>query len=414
MQANRQMVKSPLKKKVITSLLIILVYLIGRHIPLPLVDVDASAFGGLNRDLMTIASLVSGGDFSQVSLFTLGLGPWMSTMILWGFFSTSKKLNLQKMPMAVADRWRKIIMIIISVIQSLGLLSFMTFQTWLLPFDRLGFLIIVAFLSIAGCFVMMWLANLNMIFGLGSSSIIILVGLISSLPARLSQALAKDSHFSSHLWVYGLILIFAITALVVTIFLERAEYRIPLERVMIHNDFAHKSYIPIKMNVAGGMAIMYGMTLLVLPQYFLSGLQMVYPHNQTIAYLISNLVLSKSFGLTVYLIILFLLTIGFALVNVKPDKVTEGLQEMGDYIHGVQPGSPTFTFLNKIVKQVGFLGGAYTCFIIGFPLVLGHYYKVDTTISTFPGTVLILATLLFTIFDQVEMLQLNKQYRNIL
>ncbi|EFR44433.1 accessory Sec system protein translocase subunit SecY2 [Streptococcus pseudoporcinus] len=414
MQANRQMVKSPLKKKAIASLLIILVYLIGRHIPLPLVDVDASAFGGLNGDLMTIASLVSGGDFSQVSLFTLGLGPWMSTMILWGFLSTSKKLNVQKMSLVVADRWRKTIMIIISVIQSLGLLSFMAFQTWLLPFDRLGFLIIVAFLSIAGCFVIMWLAHLNMIFGLGSSSLLILVGLISSMPARLSQAFAKDSHFNAHIWVYGLILTFAMIALVVTIFLERAEYRIPLERVMIHNDFVHKSYIPIKMNVAGGMAIMYGMTLLVLPQYLLSGLQMIAPHNQTIAYVISNLTLSKSFGLTVYLIILFLLTVGFALVNVKPDKVTEGLQEMGDYIHGVKPGHPTFTFLNRLVKQVGFLGGAYTCFIIGFPLVLGHYYKIDTTISTFPGTILILATLLFAIFDQVEMLQLNKQYRSIL
>lgn len=414
MQAKRQMVQSPLKKKVATTLLIILAYLIGRHIPLPLVDVDASAFGGINRELMNIASLVSGGDFSQISVFTLGLGPWMSTMILWGFFSTSKRLNLQKMSMVVSDRWRKIMMIIISIIQSLGLLSFMKFQTWILPFERIGFLMIVAFLSIAGCFIIMWLANLNMMFGIGSSSIIILVGLISSLPARLSKAISKDSHMNQHLWVYGVIVAFAIIALVVTIFLERAEYRIPLERVMIHNDFAHKSYIPIKMNVAGGMAIMYGMTLLVLPQYLFSGLQMLYPDNKTLSYLVSNLTLSKTIGLSVYLVILFLLTIGFALVNVKPDKVTESLQEMGDYIHDIKPGKPTFKYLNRIVKQVGFLGGFYTCFIIGVPLVLGHMYKIDSTISTLPGTILILSTLLFTIFDQVDMLRINKQYHDIL
>ncbi|MCK1226839.1 accessory Sec system protein translocase subunit SecY2 [Streptococcus uberis] len=414
MQAKRQSVKSPLKKKVLFTSIIILVYLLGRHIPLPLVDVEASSFGGVNRDLLNIASLVSGGDFSRVSLFTLGLGPWMSTMILWGFFSTSKRLNLEKMSMIVADRWKKIIMVIISIIQTLGILSFMRFQTWLLPFDRIGFLIPVTFITITGCFVIMWLANLNMLFGIGSSSIIILVGMVSSLPVRLTDALKKDHHLNSHWWVYAIIVGFALLALVVTIFLERAEYRIPLERVMIHNDFARKSYIPVKMNVAGGMAIMYGMTLLVLPQYLFSGLQMLYPDNKLLSSLISNLVLTKLMGLSVYLVILFLLTIGFALVNVKPDKVTENLQQMGDYIHGLKPGKPTFKYLNRTVKQVGLLGGFYTCLIIGIPLLLGYFFKIDSTISTMPGTILILSTLLFTIFEQVDMLKLSKQYQNIL
>ncbi|MGT2934215.1 accessory Sec system protein translocase subunit SecY2 [Streptococcus catagoni] len=414
MEAKRRIVKSPLPKKLAFTSVIILVFLIGRHIPLPLVDIESYDTLGLNQELLSVASLITGGDFSQVSLFTLGLGPWMSTMIIWGFLGSSKKLNVKKMSQRIADKWKKIIMVMISLVQALGLMSFMTFQKAFLQTNRSFLVLILVFVTITGCFVIMWLSNLNIKFGIGSSSIVILVGLLSTLPNRLSKSFQADLFHSEHLWVYGVIIIFCLLSLVLTVFLERAEYRIPVERVMIHNDFANKSYVPIKLNVAGGMSIMYGMTLLVLPQYLFSALKLIFPESKLLSLLISHFQLSELFGLSAYLIILFLLTIGFALVNVKPDQLTENLQEMGDYIHNVRPGRQTFLFLNKKVKQIGVLGGLYTCFIIGVPLVLGYLYRLDSTISTLPGTTLILATLLFSIFDQVAMLKLNRQYKDVL
>jgi preprotein translocase subunit SecY len=414
MKAKRQIVKSALPRKVAFTSIIIFVYLLGRHIPLPLVNLGEFGVQGKGRQLIDVVSLITGGDFSQLSLFSLGLGPWMSTMIIWGFLSTSKKLNIKKMSMKVSDRWKKILMLLISIVQALGIMSFVTFQDNVLPFSRTIFVSLVSAIIITGCYVIMWLANLNIKYGIGSSSLLILVGILSSLPARLTKAINADLFFTNHLWIYGTIFAFCLISLVVTVLLERAEYRIPLERVMIHNDFAHKSYIPIKMNVAGGMSIMYGMTLLVLPQYLFSGLSMIMPKNEILRFLILNFQISKPFGLGAYLIILFFLTVGFALVNIKPDQLTETLQEMGDYIHGVNPGKDTFKFLNTKVKQIGILGGLYTVFVIGIPLIVGYIFNVDQTIASLPSMTLIIATLLFSIFDQVNMLKLNKQYEDIL
>ncbi|NQP34841.1 accessory Sec system protein translocase subunit SecY2 [Streptococcus suis] len=404
------------RKRIIFSFFIIIFYLIGRHIPLPLVDIatfqEQSEFA--NNSLLQVSSIVTGGNLSQLSIFSLGLGPWMSTMIIWGFLGMSSKLNIDKLPAKVADRRKKYLMLVITCIQSLGLINFLNVPFMETSLPRYVLIMILMSQLLTGCFVVMWLANLNTLFGIGNASLFILVGMIADWPNRIKFALDDDNLLMDHWWIYIVLAIICLILVRITLVLERAEYRMPIERVMIHNDFSHKTYIPLKLNISGGMSIVYGMTMMVFPQYLLSALHVFFPDSNIIRFLIENLQLYKPLGALLYLIILFSLTVGFSFVNVKPDEISRNLQQSGDYMIGKNPGKQTYSFLHEKVRAIGMIDGLFITTAVGVPLVIAILFDLHQTIATFPGMVLILTTLLFNILDQIDILRMANKYQDII
>ncbi|HEM3503370.1 TPA: accessory Sec system protein translocase subunit SecY2 [Streptococcus suis] len=273
-QLVRKIQGSLVLKKIIWAIGIVLVYMLGKYTPLGTLPLHPGVVHSYNlTNSLDALAMVSGGNFSTYNLFSLGLAPWMTSMILWRFLSlfdlvktgTRKQLHVSQM----------FLLLLIAFIQSLGLtyasdfynVSFLGMNSEWLP--RLTSIVVM----VAGSFVLMWLANLNVRKGIGGASVIIISNMTLAFLTNVVQ-LIKSSRFSIVEWMLVLLLIGLGSSLLIalTIKVYRAEYRIPIRRIMIVSSLAEETYIPIKITPAGGMPFMYAMTLMVLPTLVFSAL----------------------------------------------------------------------------------------------------------------------------------------------
>src|SRR5699024_8673506 len=164
--------QSMLSTRITFTLIILTIFIIGRNIPLPLVDVEQSVN---NSQFFETISMATGGDIANLSIFLLGIGPYMSMMILWRFITLGDFIDERKMPSRIADRWKNILTLIIAIIQSLGILSNVQFNQQISFLNNYWLVLMVTCLfSVSGTFFLIWLGNKNALFGFGNTTIIIL------------------------------------------------------------------------------------------------------------------------------------------------------------------------------------------------------------------------------------------------
>lgn len=169
--------------------------------------------------------------------------------------------------------------------------------------------------------------------------------------------------------IAAVLVVLLVVVIAVTLLFDRAEYQIPVTRMGITSQFLEKSYLPVKLSPSGGMPVMFAMAILSLPQYLFRYLAQAYPYNTTINWWNDNLVLSKTAGVATYIIILFLFSIAFALMNMDPEQLAEDYQKSGDYIPGIRPGKATARYLRGVITRFSIIGGLLIVVIAGLPLV---------------------------------------------
>ncbi|MGV3000345.1 accessory Sec system protein translocase subunit SecY2 [Streptococcus suis] len=395
---------------------IVFVYMLGKYIPiatLPVAGIEADAYK-LDSALENLA-MVTGGQFSTLNLFSLGLSPWMTGMILWRFltlFKTIKGLTAQQ-----SHRYRMLLMFIVALIQSIGVSSlseyyqFSQFGDYSLPIVR-GITMVV---MITGSFVLMWLANVNGRKGLGGPSVIIVSNMILTFIINIIRYFSEK-----RLGVLEFLLTIAVIALIasaliwITVVVYRAEYRIPIRRIMIISAFAESTYIPIRVTPAGGMPFMYAMTLMSLPPILISALLQIFPENPILKDLVGKVSISELLGILVYIFLLFILAIGFAYFNIDPTEVAENMQKSGDYIENVRPGEATRKYISFYLNRLTLVGAIYTCLMGGVPLILVWSQQGQISIALLINNIYIVTTLLLGIVEQVRILRSWREYDEII
>ncbi|AUJ29499.1 accessory Sec system protein translocase subunit SecY2 [Liquorilactobacillus hordei] len=376
--------------------LILLIYGLGRHITLPFIDNSALNYMMEKNHLLALSSGATGANLTQFSLFSLGLGPWMSAMIIWQLLMMIKKLSFDKLSQAESTVYQLVITLAIAIIEAWGMIATMPIQN----FDTNKILIVIT-IMVSGSFFLVWLANMNMANGMGSSVAIIIYGMVGSIGQQLlplvSREIAKSGIF---IWLVLIILLIVFLIIFFSVILERAQYRIYIQRILIDNIFSKQTYLPIKLNSGGGMAIMFGTSLLMVPSYLVAILIGYFPHNHIIAWFAKNISLSSNFGVTVYILIIFALAIAFSFINTDTEKIAENLQKSGDYIIGLRPGKQTEKSLRHYVLFFGIFGAFYTVLIAGIPLYIGVIYPNYRSTLMVPGFIMMMVGMILTIIDQ--------------
>lgn len=394
---------------------IIFVYMLGKYSPLATLPVQDTTTNLDVTSYLDNLAMVTGGQFSSLTLFSLGLSPWMTTMILWRF------LTLFKVVKTLTNRqshlWRMGIMLVVAGIQSLGFSAGADY----LPLASLGeqsslFLRIATMvILVAGAYVLMWLGNLNGQKGIGGQTVIIIANMILTFLINILSYL--DLHQDEPLF---LVMTFGILALIVsgliflTVRVYRAEYRIPIRRIMVISSFADHTYIPIRLTPAGGMPFMYAMTLMSLPSLMIQGLLSLYPQNQLLTYLSPRIGIQELPGIVAYILLLFLLAIGFAYFNTDPSEIAEQMQKNGDFIEGIRPGKATQDYINAYLKRLTAIGAIYTCFMGGLPLLLVWSQGSEIGLALLINNVYIVTSLLLGVVEQVHILQSWKEYKDLI
>jgi len=397
-------------KKFLWTLFFLFIYVLGTKLTLPFVDMSKAAAMDGTSTTLNYATALMGGNLRSMSLFSVGLSPWMSSMLIWQMFAVSKRLGLSKLPLEVQERRRMLLTLVIALIQSVALVLNLPLQE-AGGVDMTTIMVLDTLVLMAGTYFLIWLTDLNAAMGLGGSIMIVMASMIAYIPQDIWNSI-KELKISS-LWL-ALMLVFSLVFLYLAVTVERSKYRIPVNKINIHNRFKKYSYLDIRLNPAGGMPIMYAMTLVSIPQYFLLIIHFLQPENQLIEQWIEALSMGSPAWFILYLLTIFILALAFAFINISGDQIAERMQKSGEYIENVYPGGATRRYINGLVTYFALVGAFYLILISGLPMLVVLLDIRYLRLSMIPGIFMIFIGMVFSIKDEVDALTLNDRYRSLL
>ena len=397
-------------KKFLWTLFFLFIYVLGTKLTLPFVDMSKAAAMDGTSTTLNYATALMGGNLRSMSLLSVGLSPWMSSMLIWQMFAVSKRLGLSKLPLEVQERRRMLLTLVIALIQSVALVLNLPLQE-AGGVDMTTIMVLDTLVLMAGTYFLIWLTDLNAAMGLGGSIMIVMASMIAYIPQDIWDSI-KELKISA-LWL-ALMLVFSLVFLYLAVTVERSKYRIPVNKINIHNRFKKYSYLDIRLNPAGGMPIMYAMTLVSIPQYFLLIIHFLQPDNQLIEQWIEALSMGSPAWFILYLLTIFILALAFAFINISGDQIAERMQKSGEYIENVYPGGATRRYINGLVTYFALVGAFYLILISGLPMMVILLDIRYLRLSMIPGIFMIFIGMVFSIKDEVEALTLNDRYRSLL
>ena len=402
--------KAVIIKKFLWTLFFLFIYVLGTKLTLPFIDMSKAAAMDGTSTTLNYATALMGGNLRSMSLFSVGLSPWMSSMLIWQMFAVSKRLGLSKLPLEVQERRRMLLTLVIALIQSVALVLNLPLQE-AGGVDMITIIVLDTLVLMAGTYFLIWLTDLNAAMGLGGSIMIVMASMIAYIPQDIWNSI-QELKISS-LWL-ALMLVFSLVFLYLAVTVERSKYRIPVNKINIHNRFKKYSYLDIRLNPAGGMPIMYAMTLVSIPQYFLLIIHFLQPDNQLIEQWIEALSMGSLAWFILYLLTIFILALAFAFINISGDQIAEQMQKSGEYIENVYPGGATRRYINGLVTYFALVGAFYLILISGLPMMVVLLDIRYLRLSMIPGIFMIFIGMVFSIKDEVDALTLNDRYRSLL
>ncbi|MGT2799033.1 accessory Sec system protein translocase subunit SecY2 [Streptococcus marmotae] len=391
----------PLVKKILFSFLISIVFLLGRYIPLPNVAISQTSLEADSS--LEVASALSGGSLANIGLFSLGLGPWMYSIILNRVFALGRKRpaggNLQQQK-------QLLVMLVVALIQGLGIALTLTYVE---P-TSVQLIATATVVLVTGSFVLMWLGNLNAAYGVGGPTLIMFLSIIVS-QFRVVPVFATVLAGPKALYAL-FILVWTLVSIYVTVVFEKAEYRIPIQRVSINSDMAKKAYLPIRVNPSNGMPIMYAYTFLAFPQYFLILLSYFLKNNSLLQYGV-YFTTRNEIGIGIYVLLVLLLSYSFAFVNLDPLSIAKGFRASGDYIKNIRPGKPTQLYLTRYIRFFGIFSGVITGILLSTPLILFLPEQELQIITPLSGIFMMMTGMILMIREEVFTSRLRRKYTEL-
>ena len=402
------MKQSGVRNRLFWTILFVFVYVLGSKITLPFVDlakvlnVNESAARGLE-----LTSAIMGGNLRGMSIFALGLSPWMSSMILWRLFTVSKRHNLERTSSDLVERRKMYLALALALVQSLGISLYLPLQTDLSP------LLVVslnALIMIAGTFFLVWLADLNTALGLGNSIVIMMAGMLLYLPEDVFGTLSKSGG-SAYSLLFLVPLLLGFIFMVVCI--EYARYRIPVNKLGIHNSLKPHTFLEVKLNPAGGMPFMYAMTLVSIPQYIFLLVQAINPRASWAASIAKELVIGAPAWILLYGLMIAILSFAFAFVTVNGEEIADKMMKNSEYIDFVYPSEETRRYINRIVFRLTVFGTLYLILFTALPFLLLLWDRGLLRLAMIPGSFLMFVGMMSTIREEVRALRVNQGYTRL-
>ena len=390
------------------TILFVFIYVLGSKISLPFVDLSKAL--NVNETIargLELTSASMGGTLRGLSVFSTGLSPWMSSMILWKMFSVSKRFNLEKTSTEIIERRKMYLALALAIIQALAISIYLPLQTNL---DPLLVICLNTMIMVAGTFFLVWLSDLNAALGLGNSFVIIMAGMILYLPEDIMWILSKiNIPLIWYISGLGFVLVFVYTA----VLMEYARYRIPVNKLGIHNNLQSYTFLDLKLNPAGGMPFMYAMTLVSIPQYILLLVLYLDPNASWAVQLSKKIVLGEPLWILLYILMICFLSFAFAFINVNGEEVADKMMKNSEYIDSVYPGPETRKYINGAVLRLTAFGTFYLFLFTALPFLILLWDKELLRLAMIPGTFLMFIGMISNIREEIRALQVNQRYTKI-
>ena len=413
-----------LRKKIIFTALILLIFRIGNAIPVPYVDTTLlnDYINQLSTTVLGLYNVMSGGAFAEATVFALGVQPYINSSIIIQLLTIAIPA-LERLARDGGEEGKKKIQSItryatvaIAILQGWGYYMLMKNYGILTNTGVWAALVIIASF-IAGSSFVMWMGEQITEFGIGNGiSIILFAGILSRVPAMVSSMVSGLQAGTLAWWAAVLVVIGILALIVLITWVNGAERRIPVQYAK--RQVGRKMYggqastLPMKVNMSGVLPIIFAQSIAMIPSTIAAFCKQ--PEKGTFWYSFLNAIDTKS---VLYMIFYFLMIIGFSYfystIQFNPIEISNNLKKNGGFIPGFRPGKPTADFIKKVLNKVTLFGAIYLGVVAILPLLIGKIVNVAALSIGGTSVIIVVGVALETV-QALESQMLMRQYKGFL
>ncbi len=388
-----------LRKKIFFTLMILVIHRIGAHIPTPGIDINAlnAYFTQHTGGLLNLVDMFSGGALKRFTIFALGIMPYISASIILQLLTVVipflEKLSKEgEFGRKKINQYTRYLTVVICLVQSYGLSIWMKSMyapngAPVVPNPTMGFTLISMLTMSTGTILLMWFGELITERGIGNGiSLLIFDGIVAEYPAAILELVMKVKlgEFNPVFMVIVLGLFIAITAFI--IYIEQAQRRLPVQyaqRIVGRKVYgAQSTHIPLKINPAGVMPIIFAASIIMFPQQIASFLgRKINLFNRIALWLSPDTVLY----LFLYGTLIIFFTYFYTAIIFNPKDLAENLRKFGGFIPGIRPGQNTSEYIERVLNRIVLPGSIFIAFIAIIPSLIRMWLGIPANLAHLMG-----------------------------
>lgn len=422
MNAVLQLLKTPeTRARILATLGLLFAYRIGFQIPVPGMSVEylRRVTEGAGSSAFGLLSAFSGGAIGQTTIFALGIMPYISASIIFSILGkVSPRIEAIQKEGASGQKkinqWTRLSTVPIAVLQSFFIwFGIFTQEEGLIAGEpTVGLMMVVVLALTAGALVVMWLGELITEHGIGNgASLIIMAGIIATMPQSLGQVFSNDEDaYGTTLKLVGLWVLIVL----VIVFIQKGERRIPIQYARLTRGRrvygGQKHYLPLKVNMAGVMPIIFASALFVIPTMIFGSM----------GWTTLETIFKESDGfvhVTGYVVLVFFFCFFWNNLMFQPDDVANNLREHGSFVPGIRPGAKTAEHIKAVLTRITLAGAVFLAIIAVLPnFVTAQIPGLQGDLAYFLGgtSVLIVVGVALDVVDKLNAQLVMRNYKGFM
>ena len=398
-----------MRKKILFTLMMFLIFRIGSHIPVPGIDKTQIAALIEQIKLLGFFDTISGSALKNVSIFAMSITPYINASIIIQLLT----VIFPRLEAIAKDDRKKIVeytrylTVGLGFIQALGMAFYFRNSGAMADASVMSMIIVILSLT-AGTACLMWIGELITEKGIGNGiSLIIFAGIVSRIPGGIAYLIEYAQQGVMNIVFILIFLIVALAAIICVIIVNQGERRVPVQyakRVVGRKMYGGQStHIPIKVNSAGVIPVIFAMSLMFFPGTIAS----FFPDNAVASWISQHFSFDNVAYNLIYAVLIIFFTYFYSSITFNPIDVADNIRKNGGFIPGIRPGRPTSEYIMKVMSRITFFGGLFLACIAVLPAVLMGVANMDLY---FGGTSLLIVV--GVAIDTMKQIESNMMMRN--
>lgn len=417
-----------LRKRILFTLFVLIIFRIGSFVPVPGVNKDVfTQSNQAGNELFGLLNTFSGGALQQFSIFALSIFPYITSSIIVQLLSMdvipkfaewAKQGEHGKKQLAQITRYGTVVL---GLIQAFGMsIGFnRLYGTEMIPNATFIDYLVIAIVLTAGTSFLMWLGEQITERGIGNGiSIIIFAGIAAGIPMHIRTTIEsnfiQDSQTFLNILKAIIILLVLVLIVVGVVFIQQGIRKIPVQyakRVVGNKMYGgQNTHIPMKINGAGVIPVIFAMSLLQFPVILAS----FWSTHAWAKWVTTNLAYDKALGMVLYVVMIIGFTFFYTFVQMNPNQMADNMKKNGGYVPGIRPGKATEKYLTRVMTRLTMTGALFLAVISVLPVFFGALAGLPRTVQIGGTSLLIVVGVALDTMKQIESQLIKRHYKGFI